>query len=477
MGPSVALCVWLVLLLALLWFDPAKESGVSAALWVPVVWMFFVATRLPSVWLDYREGALTTGQALEGGNLLDRTISLILLFLAVGILVSRSFKWDYFLRRNVALTAFILFGLASVFWSDFPLVAFKRWFRDLSIYLMILVVLSDPYPLEAIRTLLRRVFYLTIPLSLMLIKYFPDIGVTYSSWGAREIAGATPAKNDLGALCLVGGLFFFWDTLTRWSARKERRTRKIIAVNLAFLALTLRLLYLAHSATSNSCFVVGSVVILIVHSSVGKRHPVFLRVLLPASFMVYAILAYGFDLNSQLAPLVGRNPDLTNRTAIWEALFSMHTNPLFGVGYQSFFLGDQLKLFWQRCACGVTETHNGYLGVYLNLGLIGFTILVLFLIGSYRTILKRLKPFSNFASLSLALWTVILFYNVTEEAMRLHLMWVTFLLVAIDLPLRVENEVPKLVALDKAAGAAQFRGRFIKARGVGAEHVILKGKL
>ena len=124
MGPTVALGVWLILLLALLWFDPAKESGVSAALWVPVVWMFILATRLPSIWLDYREGALTMGQALQDGNLLDRIISLVLLFLAVGVLVSRSFKWDYFFRRNVALTAFILFGLASVFWSDFPLVAY-----------------------------------------------------------------------------------------------------------------------------------------------------------------------------------------------------------------------------------------------------------------------------------------------------------------------------------------------------------------
>ncbi len=457
MGPSVALCVWLILLLALFWFDPAKESGISAALWVPVVWMFIVATRLPSIWLNSQSASRTVGQALQDGNLLDRTISLVLLFLAVGILASRSFRWDYFFRRNVALTAFILFGLASVLWSDFPLVAFKRWFRDLSIYLMILVVLSDRYPLEAIRTLLRRVSYLTLPLSLMLIKYFPDIGVHYTSWGVREVVGATPGKNDLGVLCLVSGLFFFWDTLTRWSARKEPRTRKIIAVNLVFLVMTLRLLYFAHSATSNACFVIGCVVVLMVHSSAGKRHSVFLRVLLPVSFMVYAILAYGFDLNRQLAPMVGRNPDLTNRTAIWDALFSMHTNPVFGVGYQSFFLGDQLKLFWQRCGCGVTEAHNGYLGVYLNLGLIGFSILVLFLIGSYRTILKRLKPFSNFASLSLALWTVVLFYNVTEEAMRLHLIWVTFLLVAIDLPLRVENEAPNLVAFDKAAGAAQFR--------------------
>lgn len=455
MDPFVALCVWLILLLALLCLDPAKDSGISFALWIPVIWMVIVASRLPSIWLNYTAG-YTEAQALEDGNLLDRTISIVLILLAVGILTSRSFQWAGFLRRNIALIALIFFGLLSVLWSEFPLVAFKRWFRDLAMYFMIPVVLCDPHPLEAVRTLLRRVSYMLLPLSLLLIKYYPAIGTNYTVWGAREVTGVATSKNGLGVLCLVSGLFFFWDTLTRWSARKEWRTRKIIAVNLAFLAMTLRLLYLAHSATSNSCFVIGCAVILIVQGGIGKRHPVFLRAVLPVSFLVYAILAYSFNLNSQLAPMVGRNSDLTNRTLMWSVLLHMNTNPLFGVGYQSFFLGYQLQLFWQRFGGKVTEAHNGYLGVYLNLGLIGLVLLIAFLVGSYRTILKRLKPFSSFASLSLAIWTVVLFYNVTEEAMKLHLIWVTFLLVAINVPVRSEKRIPDLPTLDSVGAVPKF---------------------
>ena len=67
---------------------------------------------------------------------------------------------------------FLLFALLSVLWSDFPLVALKRWFRDLGNYLVILVVLSDPRPLEAVRALLRRLCYLLIPLSILLVKYY-----------------------------------------------------------------------------------------------------------------------------------------------------------------------------------------------------------------------------------------------------------------------------------------------------------------
>jgi hypothetical protein len=41
----------------------------------------------------------------------------------------------------------------------------------------------------------------------------------------------------------------------------------------------------------------------------------------------------------------------------------------------------------------------------------------------------------------------VLFYNVTEEAMKLHLMWVTFLLVALDVPVRAEQRIPDSATL------------------------------
>ncbi len=39
MPPMLALAIWIVLLLALLVFDPAKEPKVSGVIWIPVIWM------------------------------------------------------------------------------------------------------------------------------------------------------------------------------------------------------------------------------------------------------------------------------------------------------------------------------------------------------------------------------------------------------------------------------------------------------
>jgi O-antigen ligase len=457
MPPSLALSLWLVLLVGLLCFDPAKEPKTSLALWVPLIWIFFLASRTPAQWV-FGMASVPPPEVTEQGNPFDRTIYLVLILLGISILVSRSFKWGAFFARNVFLTAFLFFALLSVLWSDFPFVAFKRWFRDLGNYVAILIVLSDPRPLEAVRTVFRRLCYLLIPLSILLIKYFPDISRKYDEWtGAVVYRGPTSGKNLLGALCLVSVLFFFWDTVTRWPNRKERRTRRIILVNASLIAMTLWPLHLASSATCHVCLLLGCLVIAAAHSKAFQRHPGFLKALIPVGFVLYVILALGFDLNAQLAGAVGRNPTLTDRTRIWAFLLSMHTNPLLGTGYESFWLGSRLLWFWNNAGLGkLNEAHNGYLEVYLNLGLIGLLLLGGFLIASYRTICRRLRPFSSFASLALALWIVFLFYNVTEAGFRSGLMWLAFLLGAIAVPERAENRVRSAVSFDNGPATEQL---------------------
>lgn len=455
MPPSIALFVWIVLLLGLLRFDPAKESKTSFVLWLPIIWMFIAASRLPSQWLGGVYGA--ANQTIEDGNPLDRAIFTAVILVELAILMSRSFNWGSFIAKNSALTALLILGLVSVFWSDFPFVSFKRWFRDFGNYLSVLVVLTDALPLEAVRTVLRRLGYLLIPLSILLTKYFPQIGKQYEIWtGLSMYVGATTSKNMLGVLCLVCGLFYFWDTVARWSNGKERRTKRIILVNGALIGMTLWLLHLASSATSSVCLALGCLVVLAAHTRMFKRSPVLLKVLVPTCFLLYLILAFGFNLNGSLAGTIGRNGNLTGRTDLWRILLGMHINPLLGTGYESFWLGPRLEWVYYKFGY-VNEAHNGYLELYLSQGLIGLFLLVAFLIASYRTICRRLSPFSNFASLSLALWTVLLFYNVTEAAFKSsHLMCLTFLFGAIVVPGRVKDRVSS-AATDDSRISGQLR--------------------
>jgi exopolysaccharide production protein ExoQ len=463
MPPFLALLLWVILLLGLLCYDPARDVRSSPALWVPLLWLFILGSRLPAQWLS-GQAEMFSGGALEEGNPLDRSIFVILILLAVWILVSRSFRWSMFVSRNSALTAFLAFALLSVFWSDFPMVALKRWLRDLGNYLVILVILSDRCPMKAVTTVLRRLCFVLISLSVVLIKYYPEIGRGYDTWtGAAVYCGVTTSKYLLAVICLISGIYFFWDTVTRWPNRKERRTRWVIYVNVLFIAMTLWVLNLANGATSKVCLVVGCLVITAANSRVIKRSPGLLKWLIPLAVCLSFVLVFGIDMKADIATAVGRDPTFTDRTLLWSYLLSMKIDPFVGTGYESFWLGPRLEQLWVAFAFKPNQAHNGFLEIYLELGLIGVVLLVAFLAASYWTICK--KPFAaptSFASLSLALWAVVAICNITTAAFfKSDLLWLTFLLGTLDVPGREQRDLGDQVRrhgirqLTRGAGASE----------------------
>ena len=59
-------------------------------------------------------------------------------------------------RNNVALTIFFIYCFVAISWSDFPVVAFKRWVKIMGHPIMALIVLTDRNPEAAVRQLLKR---------------------------------------------------------------------------------------------------------------------------------------------------------------------------------------------------------------------------------------------------------------------------------------------------------------------------------
>jgi O-antigen ligase len=297
-------------------------------------------------------------------------------------------------------------------------------------YLMILVVIANPRPLESISALIRRVSYLLVLVSVVLIKYYTHLGVTYNVWsGAPEYVGGTTSKNMLGAVCVISGLFFFWDTLNRWPERRMSNVKYTLFVNIAFIAATLWLLQLSHSATSTACLAIGCVVVVLMRGNWVRTSPRLASTVIPVALALSVVLELLFDFSVHIAAFLGRDPTLTGRTGIWEALLSVEINPVIGVGYQSFWLGDRLVTVWRALnTMNLNEAHNGYLETYLNLGIIGLAIMGVILISSYRRIVRTLPTSPHLASWGLALWSVLIVYNVSEAALGPSFLWFVFLL-------------------------------------------------
>jgi O-antigen ligase len=120
-------------------------------------------------------------------------------------------------------------------------------------------------------------------------------------------------------------------------------------------------------------------------------------------------------------------------------------NPLIGVGYASFWLGERLTRFWAMYPTSPPiEAHNGYLEVYLNLGLIGVCLIAGVLWRGLRTMRSRLAA-SLFPSMSethndrifgtfgMAYGAAYLLYNVSEATFQgLNTLFVIFLILAFN---------------------------------------------
>ena len=142
--------------------------------------------------------------------------------------------------------------------------AFKRWTKALGDLVMVLVVLSDREPSAAFERLLAWASFLLIPLSVLIIKYYPVIGRGYDRWDGRAFyTGVTLNKNTLGSICLLFGLASVWRLLIAYQDRKgTARTRRLLAHGV-ILVMVLWLFWMANSMTSLSCFLIGIVLLLV----------------------------------------------------------------------------------------------------------------------------------------------------------------------------------------------------------------------
>ncbi len=142
-----------------------------------------------------------------------------LLLAGLIVLVRRREKVFGMLKANWPLVAFAISCALSISWSDCPDVAFKRWIKSLGDFVVVMVILSDRDRYAAIKRVLAWTAFLLIPLSVLFIKFYPDVGRGYHPWTwTPYYTGVTTNKNELGRLCLVLGLGIFWRLLT---ARSE----------------------------------------------------------------------------------------------------------------------------------------------------------------------------------------------------------------------------------------------------------------
>jgi exopolysaccharide production protein ExoQ len=445
-----------IFFIGLIWqlFRYTRDEGYhpSKALWIPTYWLFIGSSRNLSEW--FHMGSERSVTYVEGSPL-DRAVFILVLALGVIVLLGRARQAGIILRSNLPILLYFLYCLTSVLWSDFPDVAFKRWFKATGDIVMVLVVLTDPDWIAALKRLLVRLGNLLVPLSLLFSRWYPEYGRQFSHAGQPYWSGVTPEKNALGALCLVYGLAFLYYFLQAYREEKGPRRRKLLIAYGIVTMLAVYLLVGSQSATALAGFFLAGVPMVLTFRYSLFRKPLLVHTMVLGALGV-AVSALFLNMGSGMLEQMGRNATLTGRTAVWHAALSLAKSPVVGTGFESFWIGPRYEHMAELTGMHLNQAHNGFLETYLNLGWIGIALLALVLITAYLRVVKAVRWMAPVANLRLAFFMITISQNFTEASFGMAgAIWIGFLATTMMRP-EVASASP-LPAEDRAEGKPEER--------------------
>jgi exopolysaccharide production protein ExoQ len=442
--PQLALALTIGLIAYLLRRDFRQEPRPSMTIWIPILWLMIIGSRQVSQWLGGEAGTIGVAtRVLHDGNPLDKAVYGALILAGLLVLLRRRTRVKQALHNGVVIVflVFLLYAGLSVLWSDFPVVAFKRWVKALGDPVMVLVLLTDPFPARAITATISRCAFVLIPLSVLFSKYYEHLGRSFDSWGNSSYTGVATDKNMLAYLLFAFGLFFVATLVSNLRQPIDPQKRLLpgdVVISVVILVMIAWLLVIANSSTAMVALAVGVSMVLALRVSAIRRHIGLL------GFGMVILGAVGhtlFSLTDTVAEATARDSTFTGRTGLWEAVLAEPINPLLGVGYASFWLGERLWRFWALYPYSPPiQAHNGYLETYLNLGLVGVCLLALLLGAALNRARHRMALLSDgsasrseriVALFSLAYCVSYLLYNITEATFQgMNFLFVIFLILS-----------------------------------------------
>lgn len=297
-------------------------------------------------------------------------ISILLMARMPGIL-------DRVMRDYWPILLLTILVLMSGFWSPSPDLAFRRS-GALALTVAFAIYLTERYDQRTIFNLLLTTALITCIGSYVAVFAFPTFGIHQGGepipgfWqlfndndviNAGAWRGLFDHKNNLGRFAALAAVLFLIALLTRQKGRL-----------LSLLALILAIVLIVQARSSQAILLLvvpGSVLLLV--ALLDRLDPrgraMTLLLLLPLG--AAAILLWN-EIFAEVLGVLGKDSTLTGRTKVWSlVLEGLRGNYLFGAGYGTGMIQVQPVLARGMGGNQVDNPHNGYLGVLVDIGLVG----------------------------------------------------------------------------------------------------------
>jgi exopolysaccharide production protein ExoQ len=330
----------------------------------------------------------------------------------------------------ICLLVYLAFAGASVLWAFSPELSFIRFIQQV----MIITSIVLPAMVAARTTDMMRSLFLVFAFASILNVLFVLSGsavVATIDWRGHVDSGYPGYFQDKNALgqCAAAAILLSLHEMVYPGLRRALATIVVVIATVLILL-------------SGSKTAIGMALIAPILGGLAlitrKKMRISLAIIVLSIPFCYAVLSSVSNFNmNRLSYMLTGDSSFTGRTFIWDFVQSeIARRPLLGWGYQSFWLVPGSPSFveapgWVK---RLTEGHNGYYDTMLQMGYIGYALLVIFIIATLHAIgrVADRDPVRAWLVLSLALFVILSNYLESLWMRGFEFLWVVFLIVAAE---------------------------------------------
>jgi O-antigen ligase len=328
-------------------------------------------------------GSNSSDDALSDSNPASLISALIVYVIAFALLAQRPRRATETIKSNPLLIAVFALPLLSVVWSVDPGTTFRRAAALMMTGVFCVYIAQRLSPQEFLRRLLLALFVGGV-LSLLYTVADPQNAIEHSMINTGSWKGVYGHKAILGRIAAIAVTVsvyvrprYVWEWPMRWAT---------IAI---FLFLSIK-----SQSRASWLMMLGGVAFMILIAILRNKKlssGIKLTIVVALGFCVVATVAALFDV---ILAEMGRDDTFSGRTSLWTGAIAVAkaSHPILGAGYRAFWTDAgaggvrEYVLDWARLPA---HGHNGYLDVWLDLGVGGIVLFSAFVLVTIWRLARR----------------------------------------------------------------------------------------
>ncbi len=285
-------------------------------------------------------------------------------------------------RNSLSLwlyVAYLFLGTASIFWANDYHFAIIQIFRDFDLlvfsflFLRIMQTLNAYHSEAKLQLPMMWSYGIFFSSLYFLLGYWidPDTFMRLTHGGeVARLGGYIMNPNELGMLSSLGASVIILDF-----TREKKKWLYVV-----FLGVNLYVMFLTGSRSSSIGF------ILVCGLLTLRSNNLKIKALMVAGFIFVVPLAVNEIILNEEKGGLDEVMSMTGRLPFWKALLTegLPQEPFFGFGFQNIYY---TKFFQGKNTYPASMTHNTFVQVLMNLGLVGFFIVIFQMVLTFRSVI------------------------------------------------------------------------------------------